>query len=280
MIKYAQKISKFFLLLSAFSFIYSCGYKKKYEDAAVEAEKNKIYESLYEEQKNKNFNLQDSLEIYKKNLNTLIYQMGLDNIDPTLVNADTILNQRERELNDRIERLQDKNQALLNTIAKLDSIILVRGYNQDENPVATDNYVYRSRKVHLLNTLRNIQAEYPDQTELLLKNNRIQFSIDRDVLFKGTYSYKEDGIEIIRQITQALNPLFGHEVAIESDFSLEDPYSDEWKEAIQGQIMIAQLMRRFGANQDRIDGSNKFTQGDIRVRNYNFVFTEIPVTSP
>jgi hypothetical protein len=280
MIMHAHLISKILIVLSASLLLYSCGYKKKYEDAVVEAEKNKLYESLYEEQKQKNYNLQDSLEIYKKDLNSLIYQMSVNNMEPGIATADTILNQREKELNRRIERLQQKNQALLNTIARLDSIILVRGYDMDEEQETTNNYVYRSRKVHLLNTLRSIQAEYPDQTELLLQNNRIQFSIERDVLFAGTYNYKDDGIEIIRQITQALNPLFGHEVAIESDFSLEDPYSDEWKEAIQGQIMIAQLMRRFGANQDRIDGANKFTQGEIRVRNYNFVFTEIPVTSP
>ena len=277
---HAHLISKLLLVLSTSLLIFSCGYKKKYEDAVVEAEKNRIYESLYEEQKEKSYNLQDSLENYKKDLNTLIYQMGINNMEATLVNTDTILNEREKTLNERIDRLQEKNQALLHTIAKLDSIILVRGYDQEEGNENTNNYVYRSRKVHLLNTLRSIQAEFPDQTELILKNNRIQFSIERDVLFAGTYNYKEEGIEIIREITQALNPLFGHEVAIESDFSLEDPYSDEWKEAIQGQIMIAQLMRRFGANQDRIDGANKFSQGEIRVRNYNFVFTEIPVTSP
>ena len=277
---HAHLKSKILLSLSTFLLVYSCGYKKKYEDAMVEAQKNRVYESLYEEQKEKTYHLQDSLENYKKDLNTLIYQMSLNNMDPSLANADTILNQREKELNSRIQRLQEKNQALLNTIAKLDSIILVRGYDEDDGRETTNNYIYRSRKVHLLNTLRSIQAEYPDRTNLEVSDNRIQFSIERDVLFAGTYQYKDEGIEVIRQITQALNPLFGHEVAIESDFSLEDPYSDEWKEAIQGQIMIAQLMRRFGANQDRIDGANKFTQGEVRVRNYNFVFTEIPLTSP
>lgn len=277
---HAHLKSKILLSLSTFLLLYSCGYKKKYEDAMVEAQKNSVYESLYEEQKEKTYHLQDSLENYKKDLNTLIYQMSLNNMDPSLANADTILNQREKELNSRIERLQEKNKALLNTIAKLDSIILVRGYDEDDGRETTNNYVYRSRKVHLLNTLRSIQSEYPDRTNLEVRDNRIQFSIERDVLFAGTYQYKDEGIEVIRQITQALNPLFGHEVAIESDFSLEDPYSDEWKEAIQGQIMIAQLMRRFGANQDRIDGANKFTQGEVSVRNYNFVFTEIPLTSP
>mgnify|MGYP001555280490 FL=1 len=277
---HAHLKSKILLSLSTFLLVYSCGYKKKYEDAMVEAQKNRVYESLYEEQKEKTYHLQDSLENYKKDLNTLIYQMSINNMDPSLANADTILNQREKELNSRIQRLQEKNQALLNTIAKLDSIILVRGYDEDDGRETTNNYIYRSRKVHLLNTLRSIQAEYPDRTNLEVSDNRIQFSIERDVLFAGTYQYKDEGIEVIRQITQALNPLFGHEVAIESDFSLEDPYSDEWKEAIQGQIMIAQLMRRFGANQDRIDGANKFTQGEVRVRNYNFVFTEIPLTSP
>lgn len=277
---HAHLKAKLLLVLSTSLIVFSCGYKKKYEDAVVEAEKKRIYESLYEEQKEKTYSLQDSLEIYKRDLNTIIYQLGINNEESKMVNADTILNEREKALNDRIERLQEKNQALLHTIAKLDSIILVRGYDQEEDTDNTNNYVYRSRKVHLLNTLRSIQAEFPDQTELILKNNRIQFSVERDVLFAGTYTYKEEGIEIIREITQALNPLFGHEVAIESDFSLEDPYSDEWKEAIQGQIMIAQLMRRFGANQDRIDGANNFSQGEIRLRNYNFVFTEITASSP
>jgi hypothetical protein len=258
----------------------SCGYKKKYEQSLQDAKKNQIYEDLYEEQKEITYQLQDSIEQYKTDLNVLIYRLNKNQLS-TDVPSEDIQSDREKELDQRLKNMQRKNAALLETIAKLDSVILVNDFLQDTSASrSSENYSYISKKVHLLNTLRNIQSQFPASTELFVGERDLEFVVKRDVLFASTYSFTDNGIEIIRQMTQALNPLFGHEVDIQTEFSLEDPYSDLWKESIQGQIMIAQLMKRFGANQERIDGKNKFVQTSEEEAQYRFVFSPRPITTP
>lgn len=274
-----SNIGKTTLFIGILWFLSSCSYKTKYEDALLEIKKNGIYEDLYEEQKELTYLLKDSLDLYKKELNTVLfnYERGL----PAENGSNTLLSEKELELQDEIVRLRQKNKVLLESIAQLDSQLLVYQSNielPEDDMVRSHRYL--SRKVHLINTFRNIQAEYPENTYLFLEDDEVAFSIDREVLFDNTYSLSTVGIEIVRQITQAMNPLFGHEMSIGSQFAINDPYSDEWKEAIQGQIMIAQLMKRFGVNQNRIDGENSFVQGTQVDGSYMFILKERGVVLP
>ncbi len=268
-----SNICKSTLFIWIIFMISSCSYKSKYENALLDIKKNSIYEKLYEEQKEFTYLLQDSLDNYKKELSTVLfnYERGLGDDS----GADTIMSEQEMELMEEITRLRNKNKMLLQSIAQLDSQLLIYQANVDlPEEVQVRSHSYISKKVHLINTFRSIQAEYPDETFLFLENDEVAFSIDRKVLFEDTYTLSPVGIEIVRQITQAMNPLFGHEMSIGSKFAIDDPYGEDWKEAIQGQIMIAQLMKRFGINQDRIDGENAFIQGSNLDGSYMFILKE------
>lgn len=257
--------------------IVSCGYRKKYEDAMTENKKNSIYEHLYEEQKSITYQLQDSLDQYKEEIDILLYK----NANQKSTGAESVeVSSADSILTEKLNRLQRKNKQLLKTIAKLDSVILTNEYSEDDNRSSRQNYSYLSKKVHLINTFRSIEAEYPDKCQLKIINEEMNFTINRDLIFSSTYNMSEVGIEIVRQITQAMNPLFGHEMAVASQFSITDPYSDQWKEAIQGQILIAQLMKRFGANQDRLEGANQFIQGDEIDGAYHFLVKERQIVKP